>query len=128
MDQIANMLTSIRNALAIGKKTVIIPSSKVKIEILNILKSRGYINDFKIKNNDNKINLNISLAYQNTIPNISHLKRISKPGLRIYTGYKNIPLIRGGIGIVIVSTPKGILDGQAARYKKTGGEIICEIY
>lgn len=127
MDPIADMLTIIKNAILIGTKSVVIPSSKIKIEILKIFKQYGYISDWKINQIDKKNFIEIKLKYQDTKPVITQIRRISKPSLRIYSNYQKIPRSLGGIGRIIVSTPQGIMEGENARRKKLGGELICEI-
>lgn len=128
MDTIANMLTTIKNAQAVRKVTIDVPASTFKNAILKILKEKGYIKDAKLIIKNKKGNIKILLAYQNKKGQIEHIKRISKPGLRVYVNYKKIPRPLSGLGLVILSTPKGVLEGEEARRKKTGGEIICEIY
>ncbi|OGD65464.1 30S ribosomal protein S8 [Candidatus Berkelbacteria bacterium RIFCSPHIGHO2_12_FULL_36_9] len=128
MDPIADMLAIIKNALNNRETEVTASASKIKSEILDILKQQKYILDFKKTSKNNKNYFLIKLKYDNKKPVISHLKRISKPGLRIYRQYKNIPRPLSGLGMVIISTPKGVMSGKEAVLKKIGGEIICEIY
>lgn len=123
-DPIADMFTRIRNALLIGASEVAVPKSLFKQNILNILKNQGFIKDFIIKKN----NLIISLKYINKKPAISHLKKISKPGLRLYSNWRNIPRPLSGMATIIISTPKGVITGKEARKKNLGGELICEVY
>lgn len=127
MDPIADMLTAIRNAQAAKLASVIMPASKTKAAILTILKREGYIEDFAI-NDDIKPTLTISLRYNNRQPAITHLKRVSKPGLRIYKKRSALPRPLRGLGIAIVSTPNGIITDREARKLGTGGEILCEIW
>lgn len=129
MDPIANMFSSIKNSLASNKDELIINYSKIKKNILDNFISNKYIYDYKIveeKNTRKKIK--IILKNNNVNNTISHLKRISKPGLRVYVGYNEIPRVLGGFGDVVLSTPKGILNGKTAKKLKIGGEIICEVY
>ena len=127
------MLTRIRNALMVKHATVAMPASKIKMAIAKILKDEGYIEDFKMVT-DEKMhrNLVIQLKYQGDLkhlrPVITSLTRVSKPGRRIYTGAKDIPWVRSGMGIAILSTPKGVLTGQQARRLNVGGEVICYVW
>lgn len=124
-DPIADFLTRIRNALAVRKKTVDIPYSKMKMEILKILKKEGYIEDFQKDN----YKIEIKLKYlRKDRPAISEIRRISRPGCRIYTGKKQISKYKKGHGIVIISTPLGVISDKEALSKATGGEVICEIW
>lgn len=128
MDQISNMLTSIRNALAVKKSTVSIPFSNLKYEILKILQKQGFITEIEKKGRLPKKTIEVILKYQEGEPAISGLKRISKSGQRIYKGFKEIKIVRSGFGISIVSTSKGLITDKEARKQKLGGEIICEIW
>ena len=127
MDPISDMLAIIKNGITIREKKVIVSCSLIKIEILRILKNEKYISDFKKISKDNKDSLEITLLYQGKIPAISSIKRVSKPGLRIYRGYKKISRPMSGMGLAILSTPQGIMSGKNAFKKKLGGEIICEV-
>ncbi|NCF75125.1 MAG: 30S ribosomal protein S8 [Xanthomonadaceae bacterium] len=123
-DPIADMLTRIRNSLAAKKTKVVIPMSKIKLELAKILEKGGWIEKFsKIDNN-----IIITLKYENGEPAISSLKRISKPGCRIYSKYKDLKMVLDGLGISIISTPKGLMTNKESRKRKIGGEILCEIY
>lgn len=129
MDTIANMLTSIRNAIIINKENIIIPFSKQKTKILDNLKKLEYIEDYKINElKNNKKNIKILLKYINNKSALTNIRQISKPGLRVYVSYKNIPSVLGGAGDSILSTPKGIMSGKNAKKQKVGGELICEVY
>jgi len=128
MDPIANMISCINNGILVQKESLIIPYSKIKEEILKVLKYNHYIENFQVIAVKNKKQIKIFLAYINKENNITALRRISTPGLRIYVSYKKIPRVLGGIGDVIISTPKGILSGKNARKQKVGGEVICEVY
>jgi len=128
MDPIANMLTSIRNALAVRKETVRVPFSNLKLEIAKILEREGWIKKAEKKGRRKKYIL-LTLKYdEKGEPIISGLKRISKQGQRIYKGWREIKKVKGGYGLAIISTSKGIITNKEARKKKIGGEIICEIW
>jgi len=124
MDTISNMLISIKNAVAVKKERITVPYSKVALEIAKILKQEGFITDCKRK--DKKIE--IQLKYKGESPYITDIKRISRPGCRIYSKNKQIPVVLHGFGIVIVSTPQGIMTGQEAKKKGLGGELICKVW
>jgi len=125
-DPIADMLTRIRNAYAVNKKTVLIPSSKLKIEISKLLLNEGYITNFNVTD-DIKKDLMIELKYFEGRPVISTIKRISKPGLRKYYKKEKLIKVMGGLGIAIVSTSKGLMTDKDARKHGYGGEILCVI-
>ena len=128
-DPIADMITRIRNAQLRLLNTVTIPNSKFRARILDVLKEEGYISDYKlISDKKNKGSLLVDLKYNNGLPVIKEIKRISKPGRRIYTKADSIPKIQNGLGIAIVSTSKGIMSDNNARLKKIGGEIICRVF
>ncbi|WP_038055019.1 30S ribosomal protein S8 [Thermodesulfobacterium hydrogeniphilum] len=128
-DPIADMLIRIKNALMARHKTVVIPASKIKLEIARILKEEGYIEDFKYINEKPQGKIEIVLKYdENKRPVIAGVKRVSKPGRRIYMGYKDLPKVLDGLGIAIVSTSQGIMTDHEARRRKVGGEILCEIW
>lgn len=128
-DPIADMLTRIRNANAMRYKEVEIPSSRVKAEIANILKEEGFINDYKIKKNNVQDIIVLSLKYgENKERVITGLKRISKPGLRVYAKSNEIPRVLNGLGIAIVSTSKGIVTDKKARELNLGGEVLAYIW
>ena len=126
-DPISNMLTSIRNAQAVLKQTVVVPFSNLKYEIAKILGKEGFVASVEKKGKKIKT-FEISLKYKDNIPTISGLKRISKPGQRIYIDYKAIRPTRGGYGIGIISTSKGLLTNKEAKKQKIGGELICEVW
>ena len=127
-DPIADMLSRIRNAIIAGHKTVSIPSSQFKAEIGRILKEQGYISDVKTSEESGRKIINIDLAYtSNKKSVIKEIKRISKPSRRIYVNKLEIPRIKGGLGICILSTSKGIMTGSEARSQGVGGELICSI-
>lgn len=124
-DPIADMLTRIRNAQATNKKTVSMPSSKVKVGIAGVLKGEGYINDFRVLENDGKAELEVTLRYFQGKGVIDMIKRASRPGLRQYRGKDDLPKVFNGLGIAIVSTSQGIMTESAARAAGHGGEVLC---
>lgn len=123
-DPIADMLTRIRNAHMALHKEVSVPRSKMKESIAAILQQEGYVNDVKVEEKDIKI----SLKYHKGQPAIAGLKRISKPGRRVYVGSLHIPQVQNGLGICILSTSTGVMEGNNARDNKVGGELLCEIW
>ncbi len=128
-DPIADMITRIRNAQMRTLNTVSIPNSKFRAKILDVLKEEGYISDYKtLTDKKNKIFLLVDLKYYNGSPVIKEIRRISKPGRRIYTRADSIPKIQSGLGIAIVSTSMGIMSDNDARLKNIGGEIICQVF
>jgi len=127
-DQIADMLTRIRNAGTARHDYAMMPSSKTKLAIAKILKEEGFINDFELlRDKDQKV-IKIQLRYENNQPIISGIERVSKPGLRIYVQHGEIPRVYGGLGITIVSTPKGIMTGHRAYQQEIGGELLCYVW
>ena len=128
-DPIADMITRIRNAQLRTLNTVSIPNSKLRSRILDVLKEEGYISNYKIESDksNNKFLL-VDLKYNNGVPVIREISRVSKPGRRIYTKADSIPKIQNGLGIAIVSTSKGRMTDNDARLKKIGGEIICKVF
>lgn len=128
-DPIADMLTRIKNGYQARKDVVLLPWSKIKEEIGQILLKEGYLKDMKSKGTKAKDKvLELELKYEGRKPALNEIKRISKPGLRIYAKVTKIPRVRFGFGITIVSTPKGLMIGKEAKKKKLGGEIICQIW
>lgn len=129
-DPIADMLTRIRNAVKVGHKSVSFPSSKIKLEIANILKSEGFVSGFKLEEEDStKPNVSVSLHYWNKDePAINGLKRVSKPGLRIYVNKNEIPHVYGDRGVAIMSTNQGVMSGGDARQKGLGGEVLFYVW
>jgi len=123
-DPIADMFTRIRNAQMIGHVDVSMPASKVKFEIARVLKEEGYIEDFARREQEGKAVLSIALKYHDGRPVIDRLERISTPGLRVYKRKDQLPKVLGGLGIAIVSTPKGVMSDRAARAAGQGGEVI----
>ena len=128
-DPIADMLTRIRNALMAKHEQVEMPSSKIKLEIARILKAEGYIKNFKVIQEGRKEYLRIFLKYdEEKRPAIAGLERVSKPGRRVYVGVEDIPSVRRGLGIAILSTSKGVLTDQQAQKMRIGGEVICKVW
>lgn len=126
-DPIADLLTRVRNALSAGRLTVVMPSSKKKVAIANLLKEEGYVNDVSVQDIDGKPVLEIALKYYEGNPVIDMIKRISKPGLRVYKGKDDLPKVMGGLGVAIISTSKGLMTDRAARKAGSGGEVICYV-
>jgi small subunit ribosomal protein S8 len=128
-DPIADMLTRIRNALMVRHDSVVVPASKMKLALAKILKEEGFITDYEVINRKPHQDIKIQLRYlDNTKPAISGLKRVSKPGLRIYVQKKEIPRVYGGLGIAIVSTSSGVKTGQQAWRQGSGGELLCYVW
>ena len=126
-DPIADMMTRIRNAHGVQKTVVAMPSSKVKVAIANVLKDEGYIEDFAVTEVGGKAELKIGLKYYAGRPVIERLERVSRPGLRIYKSKNDIPNVMNGLGVAIVSTPKGVMTDRKARATGVGGEVICYV-
>jgi small subunit ribosomal protein S8 len=124
-DPIADMLTRIRNAQASEKVSVVMPSSKVKVAIAAVLKEEGYIEDFKVSGEGGRHTLEIGLKYYAGRPVIEKIERVSRPGLRIYRGSRDIPQVMNGLGIAIVSTSRGVMTDRKARANGVGGEVLC---
>ena len=128
-DPIADMLTRVRNALAARHPKVDVPASKLKSEIARILKEEGYIANFKVAEEEGKRTIKIYLKYgSNNAPVISKIERVSRPGRRVYVGQKEIPRVLGGMGINILTTPRGVMTGRNAHRERVGGEILCEVW
>lgn len=126
-DPIADLLTRIRNAQMVSKATVSAPSSKVKVAIAQVLQEEGYIEGFEIKSEDGKPELVISLKYYAGRPVIERIERVSRPGLRVYKGRNAIPQVMNGLGVAIVTTPKGVMTDRKARATGVGGEVLCYV-
>jgi small subunit ribosomal protein S8 len=124
-DPIADMFTRIRNAQLVGCADVSMPASKIKCEIARVLKDEGYIEEFARHDQDGKSELVVTLKYHQGRPVIDHIRRISKPGLRVYKRKDELPSVLGGLGIAIVSTPQGVMSDRAARAAGQGGEVLC---
>ena len=128
-DPIADMLTRIRNAIMVRHDSVLIPASRMKLSITRILKAEGFINDYEVLRGKSHRVIKIHLKYDDkNQPVLSGLERVSKPGLRVYAGRKEIPRIHGGLGIAIVSTPEGVMTGQQAWRQGIGGELLCYMW
>ena len=130
-DPIADMLTRIRNAAAARHDSVLMPASKMKVAIAGVLKEEGFIKDFSVAAEEGKAqpNLKVDLSYGGRkTPVLNGLQRVSKPGLRVYVQRREIPRVYGGLGIAILSTPKGVMSGQEARRNEVGGELICYVW
>jgi small subunit ribosomal protein S8 len=127
-DPLSDMLTRIRNAQMAGKTSVEMPGSKLKVAVANVLQEEGYIAGFNASNDDGKPRLSIELKYFNGKPVIAEIDRISRPGLRNYSGKDGLPSVRGGLGVAIVSTSKGVMTERAARAAGVGGEVLCTVF
>jgi small subunit ribosomal protein S8 len=121
------MLTRIRNAQAVEKASVVMPSSKLKVAIAKVLKDEGYIDEFAVTEQGGKSTLTIGLKYYAGRPVIERLERVSKPGLRVYKGRNEIPQVMNGLGVAIISTPQGLMTDRRARATGVGGEVICYV-
>ena len=126
-DPIADLLTRIRNAQMVAKPTVSIPSSKVKAAIAQVLKDEGYIDGFEVKTEAGKSELVITLKYYAGRPVIERIERVSRPGLRVYKASAAIPQVQNGLGVAIVTTPKGVMTDRKARANGVGGEVLCYV-
>ena len=127
-DPIGDMIARVKNAQARKHKKVELPSSKFKSKIADILKNEGYIKDFKVSTEENKDILSLELKYHSGNPVISNFERVSKPGRRIFSSADSLPKINNGLGIAILSTPKGVMTDIDARKQKVGGEIVCKVF
>tara|TARA_B100000029_G_C16995460_1_gene749097 strand:- start:53 stop:448 length:396 start_codon:yes stop_codon:yes gene_type:complete len=127
-DPIGDMIARIKNAQTRSYKKVELPSSKFKSKIADVLKNEGYINGYKVLNESNKSKLEIQLKYNSGNPVISYIQRVSKPGRRVFSSAESLPKINNGLGIAIISTPKGVMSDIDARKQKVGGEIICKVF
>lgn len=128
-DPISDMLTRIRNAVAVGHERVSMPSSKLKVGIAHILREEGFIDRYEVVGEGPQTQLELVLRYGNRRrPAIEGIKRVSKPGHRIYRGAAELPRVQGGIGVAVVSTSQGLLPDREARRRRLGGEILCEVW
>ena len=128
-DPIADMLTRIRNAIAARHPKVDVPASKLKTDIARILKEEGYFTNYKLVEEGIRKAIRIYLKYTpGNMPVISRIERVSRPGCRVYSGSKEIPRVLGGLGVSIVTTPKGVMTGAAARTTGVGGEVLCQVW
>ncbi len=126
-DPISDLLTRIRNAQMVSKASVSVPASKVKVAIAQVLKDEGYLDGFQVKTEGNKSELEIALKYYAGRPVIAHIERVSRPGLRVYKGRNDIPQVMNGLGVAIVTTPKGVMTDRKARANGVGGEVLCYV-
>ncbi len=126
-DPIADLLTRIRNAQTAGKAEVTIPSSRQKQAVLTVLKDEGYVEDFRVEG-DSKPQLVVKLKYFEGRPVIETIKRVSRPGLRIYRDTASLPTVCGGLGVAVISTSKGVMSDRTARAAGIGGEVLCEVF
>lgn len=124
-DPIADMLTRIRNAQMAQKSSVVMPSSKLKVAIAGVLQSEGYIDGFNVRSEGGKAELELALKYYSGRPVIERIERVSRPGLRVYRGTDELPRVMNGLGVAIVSTPRGVMTDRKARAEKVGGEVLC---
>ena len=128
-DPIADYLTRIRNGIMAGHDAVVVPSSKIKAGLCGILKQEGYIHSFKQVEHEGRVYLIVNLKYVKDKENVIHgLRRVSRPGLRIYSGAQEIPEVHGGLGIAILSTPRGLLTGKDAKKQNVGGEVLAHVW
>lgn len=126
-DPIADMLTRIRNAQMVEKASVSMPASKIKTAIAQVLKDEGYIDGFRVNSEDGRSQLEIALKYYAGRPVIERIERVSKPGLRIYRGCDALPTVQNGLGVAIVTTPRGVMTDRKARATGVGGEVLCYV-
>ena len=126
-DPIADMLTRIRNAQSVDKAVVSMPSSKIKAAIAQVLQDEGYIEGFAVRSDAGKSTLEIALKYYAGRPVIERIERVSRPGLRIYRGKETLPQVMNGLGVAIVTTPKGVMTDRKARQNGVGGEVLCVV-
>ena len=126
-DPIANLFSSINNAQSRLKESVVVPSSTKKVALVEILKKEGYLGAYTVSE-ETKPLLTIELRYFEGLPVIKQLKRLSRPGLREYSGFKDLPSVNGGLGVAIISTNKGLMTDQEAREAELGGEVICSVF
>jgi small subunit ribosomal protein S8 len=127
-DPIGDLITRIRNAQMRGRSKLTTPASTLRARVLQVLKDEGYIRDFRDIENEGHKEIEIELKYFEGAPAINEIQRVSKPGRRVYSSIKDLRLVRNGLGISIISTPKGVMSDNAARDANVGGEILCEVY
>lgn len=127
-DPVGDLITRIRNAQMRGRSKLTSPASTLRARVLNVLKDEGYIRDFREIESEGRKELEIELKYFEGAPAIHEIQRVSKPGRRVYSSIKDLGLVRNGLGISIISTPKGVMSDAAARDANVGGEILCEVY
>ena len=127
-DQIADLITRIRNAMMVGKTEIRVPTSKLKVAVVEVLKKAGYIDDYKIEKAEPRGILNVKINAEGAPARINEISKVSKPGRRIYTSAEDIPVVKSGRGIVIISTSKGLMTGKEAKKARLGGEILVRVY
>ena len=127
-DPLGDMLTRIRNGQQAGKNTIDCPASKLRMNVLEVLKKEGYIRGYEIREDGNKRNLSIELKYYEGEPVIKAIDRVSKPGRRVYSAIADLGKVRGGMGISILSTPRGVMSDNEARNANVGGEVLCRVF
>lgn len=127
-DPVGDLITRIRNAQLRGRSKLTSPASTLRVRVLNVLKDEGYIRDFREMEDGGHKEIEIELKYFEGAPAIHQIQRVSKPGRRVYSSIKDLRLVRNGLGISIISTPKGVMSDNAARQANVGGEILCEVY
>ncbi len=128
-DPIADMLTRVRNALQARHAKVDVPASRLKMDIARIIKEEGYILNYKLVEDGARKSIRIYLKYTpGNVPVISHIERVSRPGCRVYVGGKEVPRVLGGMGVNILTTPRGVMTGASARKEGVGGEVLCQIW
>lgn len=128
-DPISDMLTRIRNAIAARHPKVDVPASSLKMQLARILKEEGYVTNFKLTEDGSRRSIRIYLKYTpGNVPVISRIERVSRPGCRVYVGSKEVPRVLGGLGINILTTPKGVMTGSTARKEGVGGEVLCQVW
>ena len=127
-DQIADLITRIRNAILVSKNEITAPTSKLKVAVVDGLKKNGYIADYKIEKSHPRDTLRVTICGENETAKISEITKISKPGRRVYTSADDIPTVKSGRGIVLISTSKGIMSGQEAKKQRLGGEILVKVW
>ena len=127
-DPVGDLITRIRNAQMRGRSKLVSPASTLRTRVLQVLKDEGYIRDFREIENEGRKELEVELKYFEGAPAIHEIQRVSKPGRRVYSSIKDLRLVRNGLGISILSTPKGVMSDAAARDANVGGEILCEVY
>ncbi|GIK48178.1 MAG: 30S ribosomal protein S8 [Hyphomonadaceae bacterium] len=127
-DPVGDLITRIRNAQTRGRGKLTSPASTLRLRVLQVLKDEGYIRDFRAIENGQHKEIEIELKYHEGAPAIHEIQRVSKPGRRVYSSIKDLRLVRNGLGISIISTPKGVMSDAAARDANVGGEILCEVY
>ena len=127
-DQIADLITRIRNAIMVGKTEISVPTSKLKVAVVDVLKKAHFIDDYTIEANKPRDILTVKIYESGTNARINSIEKVSKPGRRVYTGSADIPTVKSGRGLVIISTPKGVMTGQKAKKEHLGGEILIKVY